>query len=379
MENKNINAGKEQVDNHIKFDYTLETPEERSAHVQKIIDNTPPEKLTKYYLEKMSNYILDSCKKEIKEHKIMTESRWKNTVKQREVSLEGLSASFESKYGDGGVNSSTEDYIYNLVIENDKNVILTPKAKITEKDLEEVPGLRELFDEIHRLEDEVFPAAKGKAKFSVKQNIIALYKDAYVLRTSFRGSINCVNTTKTANKLDIYENVTINDDGELNVDANLSLLVPTHVSTLLCSYSKLKQEAYSKFTSDIYYMMIALDEVTEEALKDYPLYKDLLIYKIDGLQNIEIQKRLEEDYDIKYSVEYLSSLWRNKIPKLIAETAEKRWLNWHFTEEEKGQWKRCSKCGQIKLAHNKFFSRNKSSKDGFYSICKECRNKKRGV
>ena len=35
--------------------------------------------------------------------------------------------------------------------------------------------------------------------------------------------------------------------------------------------------------------------------------------------------------------------------------------------------------GQIKLAHNKFFSRNKSSKDGYYSICKDCRNKKKGV
>ena len=32
--------------------------------------------------------------------------------------------------------------------------------------------------------------------------------------------------------------------------------------------------------------------------------------------------------------------------------------------------------GAIKLAHNKFFSKNSSSKDGFYSICKSCRNKK---
>ena len=53
METKDKQAGIAQEDNHIKFDYTLETPEERSAHVQKIIDNTPPEKLTKYYLEKM--------------------------------------------------------------------------------------------------------------------------------------------------------------------------------------------------------------------------------------------------------------------------------------------------------------------------------------
>jgi hypothetical protein len=43
---------------------------------------------------------------------------------------------------------------------------------------------------------------------------------------------------------------------------------------------------------------------------------------------------------------------------------------------EKGKYKRCSRCGQIKLAHNKYFSKNKTSKDGFYSICKVCRNAK---
>ena len=43
---------------------------------------------------------------------------------------------------------------------------------------------------------------------------------------------------------------------------------------------------------------------------------------------------------------------------------------------EKGKYKTCSRCGQIKLAHNKYFSKNKTSKDGFYSICKACRNTK---
>ena len=95
------------------------------------------------------------------------------------------------------------------------------------------------------------------------------------------------------------------------------------------------------------------------------------------MKNQDIQQKLYEDYGIKHSVEYISSLWRNKIPKLIAEAAEKRWLIWHYTEEEKGKWKKCSRCGQIKLAHPKFFSKNKSSKDGYYSICKCCRNKKK--
>ena len=366
-------------DGHIKLDYTLETPEERNELVKVIIDNTPPEKLTAKYLKAMADYILLACDKEIKEHRIITKSRLQNTIKVREVSFEGLSASFENKYAEGGKNNSGEDYVYNLIIENDKNIILTPKRKITQQDIEEIPGMKELFAEIKRLETQVFPLAKGQQRYSVKKNIIELYKDTYVLKSAYRGTINYSNPIKSATSLDIYENVTIDKDGELIIDANLSLMVPKHVCALLCNYAKLKENAYSRFTSDIYYMMLALDDVAEEALKDYPVYNDIVLYKIDGLQNKDIQQKIEEIHGIKYSVEYISSLWRNKIPKLIAETAQERWLVWHFTEEEKGSWKKCSRCGQIKLAHPKFFSKNKSSKDGYYSICKCCRNKKKGV
>ena len=101
-----------------------------------------------------------------------------------------------------------------------------------------------------------------------------------------------------------------------------------------------------------------------------------MIYKIDGKQNVEIQELLNRDHGIKHSLEYISSLWRNKIPKLLAEQAQEDYLVWYYTIKEKGKWKRCSRCGQIKLAHNRFFSKNKTSRDGYYSICKECRNKK---
>jgi ribosomal protein S27AE len=87
---------------------------------------------------------------------------------------------------------------------------------------------------------------------------------------------------------------------------------------------------------------------------------------------------LDERHGVKHSVEYISALWKNKIPKLISEQAKEDWLLFHFTNEVKGKWKKCSRCGEVKLAHHRFFSRNKTSKDGYYSICKSCRNKKRG-
>ena len=59
--------------------------------------------------------------------------------------------------------------------------------------------------------------------------------------------------------------------------------------------------------------------------------------------------------------------------------AEDDYLNWYYTYVEKGKWKKCSRCGEVKLAHNKYFSKNSTSKDGFYSICKCCRNKKKNT
>ena len=160
-------------------------------------------------------------------------------------------------------------------------------------------------------------------------------------------------------------------------DGYVSLFEPKHISALLCNYAKLKEDSWGNFSSDSYYMMEDLDNLVDNALKDnYPLYYDLVIYKIDGKQNVEIQELLEQTHGIKHSVEYISSLWRNKIPKLIAETAKEEYIMWYYTTQERGKWKRCSRCGEVKLAHNRFFSKNKTSKDGYYSICKACRNRK---
>jgi len=81
-----------------------------------------------------------------------------------------------------------------------------------------------------------------------------------------------------------------------------------------------------------------LDNLIEKTFKDdYPLYYKLLIYKIDGLSNLDIQELLQREFDITYSVEYISSLWRNKIPKMLAEKAKEDYLIWYYTYVEYGK------------------------------------------
>lgn len=350
----------------IKLDYTLETPAERNELVKQIIEQTPPEQLTQKYLEYLADYIIFAMdKQERKEKVILTDNRMV-TVNKRETSFEGLTGKLENG----------EDGIYNMIA-NDKNIIFSPSVSITKKDIEEIPFLKELRDGIEKLEEKA-KTARGKDAYKLRKQIIEMRQDQYVIKNAYRRPIYCLKTIKSLSKLDLSEEISVDENGNVTSTGLINLYNPEHISILLCNYSRLKEDTYSSFSSDARWLIADLENLVDKTLKEkYPLYYDLLIYKIDGKQNQEIQELLFEKHGIKHSLEYISSLWRNKIPKLIAEQAQNDWLIWHYTMEEKGTWKKCSRCGQIKLAHNRFFSKNKTAKSGFYSICKECRNKKK--
>ena len=103
-------------------------------------------------------------KQERKERKILTENRMA-TVNKRETSFEGLVSQFENG----------EDGIYNLVTE-DKNQIFRHKVEITEKDLEEIPFLKQIREAIADWEKRL-KTASGRDAYIIKKAIIDLRKD----------------------------------------------------------------------------------------------------------------------------------------------------------------------------------------------------------
>ena len=365
-ENKEFSTDAPAEFEYIKMDYKLKTAEERVEKVKEIIANTPSERLTQKYLDKLSDYIVIPIERqERKENHIITDNH-NITVTKREMSFEGLVGRLENG----------EDGIYNMIA-NDKNIIFQPKVSITPQDLEEMPELKKLHEAILKVEEQL-KTARGKTAYKLRKQLIEMRKDQYVIKGSYKKPIYSMNLIKSASKIDLSEKVKEDKDkGTVSSNGLINFFNEKHISALLCNYSKLKEDSWDKFNNDMKWMMMDLDVLVDNALKEkYPLYYDIVIYKIDGKQNAEIQQLLYEKHGIKHSVEYISCLWRNKIPKLIAEQAQKDWLIWHYTFEDYGKWKRCSRCGQIKLAHNYFFSKNKTSRDGYYSICKECRNKK---
>ena len=346
-----------------KLDYSLDSPQERNELVKQILSEI--EEPNEKYLEVLADYlVLCMEKQEKREKKILTDNRM-TTVNKRETSFEGLVSQLEN--GENG--------IYNL-ISNNKQTIFQPKITITQKDLDEIPLLRQLREAIDAWEAKL-KVTEGHDAFTLKKALIEMRKDQYLIKQAYRKPLVPNKLTRSKSYIPLDDKTHEFDEDGFPIPEGVSLLDPKVCSAVLCNYSRLKEDSWDRFEEDTIYMMYDFEKVCDRALEKYPLYMRIVECKIDGMQNIEIQETLQMEFGIKHSLEYISSLWRNKIPKLIASAAEDEYLEWYYLNEEKGKYKRCSRCGQIKLAHNKYFSKNKTSKDGFYSICKECRNKKK--
>ena len=283
-----------------KLDYKLESPQERNELVKKIIDETPPEKLTQRYLEILTDYIIFAMdKEERKRKKILTDNRMV-TVNKRETSFEGLVGKLENG----------EDGIYNMIA-NDKNILFTPKISITQEDIETIPPLKELREAIEQVEA-AEKRATGKKKFLLKKQLIQMYQDQYVIKNTYKPQMYVTNAVKSVNTLNLDETITVDEDNNLHSNGLISFVYPSHISALLCNYSKLKEQAWGQFHNDAYYLMESLDALIESTFEEYPMYKDIIIYKIDGISNIEIKDNIMRDYNVSHTVEYIYPLWRKK-------------------------------------------------------------------
>lgn len=347
----------------MKLDYSIESPEERLALVQQILSENPSP--GHKYLETLSDYLIMCMEKqERKKKKILTENRL-YTVNKRETSFEGLVSRFETG----------EDGVYNLIKE-DKNVKLCPKISITKQNLAEIPFMQQTREAVAFWEH-LARKLTGRQAYIAKKSAIDLRKVQYIIKTAYLKPIKPTHLVMSKPVVYLPETVEISSNGAI-AHEGVTLLSKKVCSAILCNYSKLKADSYDNFLNDTWYLMQDFDRISSHALKPYPIYEAIITYKIDGKRNDQIQIALQEEFGIYHSIEYISSLWRNKIPNLIAKAAEDEYLSWYFLSQEKGKYKKCTRCGQIKLALPKYFSRNSTSKDGFYSLCKSCRSRRRG-
>ncbi|MCF0125342.1 MAG: hypothetical protein HUJ68_06235 [Clostridia bacterium] len=352
----------------MKLDYSLTSPEERCELVKKIIEENGEENISPNFLQVMTDYLIFCMEKQEKKQKqILTDNRM-TTVNKRETSKEALTEKLENG----------EDGLYNLIA-NDKNIIFTPSISITKDDLNTIQPLHQLREAIDAMVEKS-KTAVGKDAFRIKRAIIELRQEQYTIKAAYRKPIYFLKIGKGSQAIDWDEDIWVDENKDIHYSGRCTIYNPKHVSALLTNYNRLVQDSYEDLNSDIRWQLKDLENIIEKHIKpNFPVYYDIIIYKLDGRTNAEIRSLLEKDHGITHSLEYISSLYRNKIPKLIAEAAQNEWLIWYYTNQEKGEWKTCSKCKETKLVHSHYFSKNRTARSGYYSICKKCRARKKEV
>jgi hypothetical protein len=142
-----------------KLDYSLKTSAERAEFIQSLLPELTKEQLkNKKYIEIMSDYIVSAMTPEEKKQKMILTDNRMITVNKRETSFQGLVDKFENG----------EDGLWNFMIDNDKNILLTHKKEITDVDLENIDSLKDLKESIKIIEKKE-KEATGKNKYKLKK------------------------------------------------------------------------------------------------------------------------------------------------------------------------------------------------------------------
>ncbi len=91
----------------------------------------------------------------------------------------------------------------------------------------------------------------------------------------------------------------------------------------------------------------------------------LTLYRQEDITTIDIAEKL----GIKQPF-VIATL--KKICNRVIDAYEEQMEDWYYLNVVKGKYKKCSKCGEIKIANERNFSPDARNKDGLQSTCKKC-------
>lgn len=323
-------------------------------------------KPTPYELERAADALLEcdkagtTMRERYEEYPIETRNR-RVTIDKRQTSLDAAMDSpipIQQRMGDPR-----------------RRMPLVRKDKVHPSD----PKVRERFEVIESLRRQQAETDDPDRKASLRQQETDEWKLVYELTASFHHPLAQPEYRQLA-KMTIDENVWFDNDDMPHSDSVFSLLDATCVHFLLQNYYSLKTEVGDDFSCDMYYLLLDLEDVLAKVFRKDTEMRDVMLMKMRGMKNAEIQDGLRQKWGSGHSYQYISNMWCNKIPKLVVRQVQKEYVSNRWRDPNLHLlWKKCPKCGRLMPAHQLFFRKNGYVKGrgerSWYSTCKDCFNK----
>lgn len=328
-------------------------------------------------LEKITNYILFSLpKKQRREYKIYKDEQlFQKMIKEQSVE---------------GENGADTDLILHFLMKNNQNFKLEKKQKVEECDIEEIPELKEykiMLDSISFKLRRISLLEKlyGKTKSFTDLDVLTL--EDKVLLKEYK--------IKTD---DLTKNFYKENQRQKSLLQKQSALIKEDMLYIKdCKKGTIYFKQPLADSTEIDYDMLDWNNTEQvEALLRIPpkgedLQNDIVCIQNDLEQLIKDCNFSERDleildmYRVGMTLEGIGKKFKitkkavdkyiEKIVNKIINTYNERYEDWYYLEVEKGTYKTCSKCGEVKLANERNFAKDKSKKDGFKYQCKACLEK----
>lgn len=356
-----------------KLNYNLQAYQERLGLVNFLDGNGELEGLPPSELDKVANYLLYA-------EDVDTEVELKKGSKKK-VSYEEL---IESTLGETTIQNQQSLSIYKV-----------PKPRIDREKDADIPFMKDLWDSIDWV-TERYQYCKdvldGKIDMDLKRNLIPTYQTKYFMREWM------VDLRREQFLLkDCYRPVICTgpnfqgwslptDDFGMCIGPHIlcpgSMMVDfgnwQHIYAMMKNYSGMK----AKFIDNPYHPWWCMYDFLEELIDKVdwtPEHWHILIRKIDKIPNEQIAKELFDINGKTYSVNYISTIWKQHISKQIVKYAYLWWSEHEFkpdgTLRTMTKWKVCPICKKELFADDLNFSRGS---DGYFKdTCKKCSREER--
>ena len=351
-----------------KLDSNLQAYQERVGLVNFLAENGELDGYPPSELDKVANYLLYA-------EDVDAEVELKQGSKKK-VSYEEL---IESTLGESTVQRNKELSIYKV-----------PKPRIDREKDADIPGMKDLWEAIDIITEQYQyckDVLEGKRDIDFNRNLVPTYQTKYFLREWMVDLRREQFILKDIFKPVVCSGMTFQgyteprDEYGMCIGPHIlcpgSLMVDfgnwQHIYNMLKYYSGMKAKTIDNPYHPWWCMYDFLDELLHR-VRWSPEHEHILIRKIDKIPNEQIAQELYDINGKSYSVNYISTIWKQHISKQVVKYAYLWWNEKQFkpdgTLKTMTKWKICPNCGRQLFADELNFGQNM---DGTWKdICKDC-------